>query len=338
MKLEILEKINDSDYNEIVDDSKKSTFYTSYKFLEFIKENLKIKPSFIVSYEKSKINGVFPFFIKEGEYGKVINSLPFFGSYGGIISENTKIDKAIITEFNNYNKKNDVLSSVIIDNPFCKNEKIYSQFFNCTDIENRLIQSIILNSNSNEIWNNFEKRTRWSVRKSEKNNVEIIKFEHESEELENFYNLHLESMKKKNGRPKPKKLFSLLTKNFVNDRDYNIFIAKKDGRSISYILVFYYKNFSEYYLPAYDPNYLPLQSTSYLIWKSIQESIKRKIKFYNFGGTWKTQKELYLFKRGWNATDYNYKYFIFKNSELINSIGLEKILEKYQYFYISPIN
>ena len=41
------------------------------------------------------------------------------------------------------------------------------------------------------------------------------------------------------------------------------------------------------------------QSTSLLIWESIQASLRKKISYYNFGGTWPNQSELYLFKPDW---------------------------------------
>ena len=192
------------------------------------------------------------------------------------------------------------------------------------------------NKNKDDLWNKFEQRVRRSVRKSEKNEIKIITENISENELDNFYKLHVDSMKIKNGKMKPKQFFSILLKNFVIRKDYDIFIAKKQNQSIAYLLVFYHKNMAEYYMPAYDPKYISFQSTSHLIWESIKKGLEKKINYYNFGGTWKNQNELYRFKRGWDASDFNYNYFIFRDLDRIKEIGIKKILEEYKYFYVSP--
>ena len=333
-----MNELDFSEYEDLVQNTNESTFYCSKNHLNFL-EITGAKSQFITIHENKKLVGVLPFFSKKEKYGTVINSLPFFGSYGGTITKNKEYDKKILEELNRINKENDIISTVIIDNPFNQKAEIYKKYFKSHIIEKRLTQATILKNKSDDtIWQSFEKRVRWSVKKSEKNGIKIITENNNENHLKKFYELHEESMKMKGGRPKPVNIFERILKNFKPSEDFDIFVAQKENQSIAYVLIFYFKNFAEYYMPAYDPNFLSYQSTSHLIWHSIKKSISKGIEYYNFGGTWKNQNNLYRFKRGWNADDFNYNYFIYRDLEKIKEIGMNNIMKKYEYFYISPLN
>ena len=232
-----------------------------------------------------------------------------------------------------------IFSWIFFDNPFHNKNQIYEKKFIFHTSEERLIQCAVLKNKTNEmIWKNLEQRTRRSIRKSEKNDIKILIENINQIHMKKFYQLHVNTMKMKDGKYKPKNFFPAILKNFEPEKEYDIFIAMMGDKPIAYLLVFYYKNFAEYYLPAYDPEFLSLQATSHLIWESMKKAQNKKIDYYNFGGTWKNQEELYRFKRGWAANDFNYKYFIFRDLDRIKEAGLKEILKKYEYFYVCPFN
>lgn len=334
MKIKI-EGINQK-YDEFVNKVNARTFFHSTKFTKFLENLLGMKSKIIFCEENHEIKGVFPFFEKTGKYGKVINSNPFFGSYGGVISNNKDVEKNLIQEFNRYTNGEGILSSVIIENPFNKIEA-YREYFDYNLTDKRFTQCTVLNERTQEeVFQSFEKRVRWSIKKGLKNNIRVTIENTDPKHFERFYELHMNSIKKKGGNIKPEIFFAELLKNFQSSNDFDIFVAWKEETPIAYVLVFYYNGFSEYYMPAYDPDYLNLQSTTLLIWESIQKSITKKMNYYNFGGTWKSQKSLYLFKRGWNASEFHYDYFVKCDLEKINKISLEDLKKEYNYFYICP--
>ena len=148
--------------------------------------------------------------------------------------------------------------------------------------------------------------------------------------------MHKSEIESKNGKVKPSN-FLINIKNFFSvHRAYDIFYAKIDDKIISYLLVFYFNQFAEYYMPAYDPKQKKSQSTSLLIWESIQASLRKKISYYNFGGTWPNQSELYLFKRGWNTTDFLYNYYIFCDIERLKNIDKSDLTKEFSNFYVAP--
>lgn len=336
MKVELEKTIDYDSYGDFVKRIKNTTFYQSRKHLEFLESMVGSKAMVISAKENDELKAVFPFFIKETKYGKVLNSLPFFGSYGSIVSDHYEAQKNILELLNNFNKENDILSSVIITNPFNRNDEIYNKFYKHNSREERLIQCAdFKNKSQDTLWNEFEQRVRRSIRKSEKNSVIVSSINEDEQAFERFYELHKNDMESKNGRPKPPEFFKYVKKHFIRGEDYDIFTATKNNDEIAYLLVFYFSPFTEYYMPAYRPDLKHLQSTSLLIWESMKKAIKRDMGFYNFGGTWKNQRELYMFKKGWNSADYQYDYFIYRDISRINAIGLEGIRENFGNFYVT---
>jgi len=310
------------------------TFYQSKKHLRFLEKLLKIKTEFIIATEKKKMIGVIPFFRKKTKFGIVINSLPFFGSYGGVISENIEAKKNIINFLNEYNKENDILSSVIVANPFDSAE-IYEKYYEYKEKEQKRIQCLRVNKISEDrLWNNFEQRVRRSIRKAEKNLVSVECSTLDNKQLDDFYKTHVENISSKNGATKPREFFKILKESFVVGEDYDVLTAIYDSESIAYLLVFYFKSFTEYYMPAYNVEKSNLQGTSLLIWESIKKSLTNNMKYYNFGGTNMGQKSLYNFKKGWGTDDFNYNYYVYGDFNKINELGENLLKENFKNFYV----
>lgn len=334
MKAEIIENIDWVEYDSFLD-SVNSTFFHSSKFLQLLDNLLNAQSFFIEVKEGNKISGIIPLFIKDTKYGKVLNSLPYFGSYGGILSEKIEVSKLILNELNNFNQENEVLSSVIIEEPFSDNN-IYEKFYKFNSTDSRVTQCTILDKSENELFNNLEKRVRWSIKKSTKTNIDVKKTDLNEDIISEFYQLHKKNMEDKGGQIKNKDFFQFVKKIFNAEKEYDVFVGYHDDIPISFLLVFYHKKFTEYYMPAQNSDYKNLQTSSKLIWESIKESLNQKKYYYNFGGTPKNNESLYRFKRGWNASDYNYRYFVYRDLERIKEIDLNELKKAYDNFYVFP--
>ena len=112
----IVDNIDTPQYEKFLNCHTNSTFYHSKKHLDFLEKILACKSKFIIIKDKNEMKGVLPFFLKKTKYGSVVNSLPFFGSYGGLIAKDDKIIKQLLEKLNKFNEDNKVISSVIISN------------------------------------------------------------------------------------------------------------------------------------------------------------------------------------------------------------------------------
>lgn len=335
LRVEIIEKINREDYNSLLDNTA-STFFHSFKFLQLLKTLLKVEIGAIEVRENYDMTGILPYFIKKTKFGDVINSLPYFGSYGGVLTQKNKNAKVILEKFNELNKEKDVLSSVIIENPFNINNEIYEKYFHYNYTDSRITQCTKLDLNETELFSKFEKRVRWSIKKADKHNIKIKKSELNEKINSEFFHYHKKNMESKDGKFKSLDFFHKIEKIFEVGKDYDVYIGLKDEMPISFLLVFYFKNYTEYYMPAQNLEMKEFQASSKLIWESMRESIKKNIVYYNFGGTPKNNLSLYRFKKGWNSEDYSYKYYIYADIKKIQECNLDELKKSFQNFFIIP--
>ena len=107
------------------------------------------------------------------------------------------------------------------------------------------------------------------------------------------------------------------------------------------MLLFYFKDTVEYFIPAIDIEWKKEQPLSALIHIAMYDAIKeKKIVKWNWGGTWTTQKGVYHFKSRWGAKDLPYFYYskIFFDEKKISFITPKELLKSYPFFYTIPFS
>ena len=215
---------------DLINKNNFSTFYHTKNHLLFLKDILNLEPYFFQVTEHDKILGVMPFFMKKSKFGSVVNSLPFCGSYGGVVTTKN-CEEMILDELNDFNLENDILSSVIISNPFLDDESIYEKFYSHSFKDTRLIQCTnLFNSTENSLWESFEQRVRRAIRKSEKLNIKISKTELTDDVINEFYEMHKIEIQSKGGKIKPINFFENVKNHFkINNTKLN---AKETARMI----------------------------------------------------------------------------------------------------------
>ena len=62
--------------------------YYIIKYKHFIENLLNVESHYLIAVDNNQIQGILPLMIQNGKFGNVINSLPFYGSNGGISSTN----------------------------------------------------------------------------------------------------------------------------------------------------------------------------------------------------------------------------------------------------------
>ena len=118
MEIDILTDNSLDEYEKFISQQSNVLFYHSKKYINFVSELLKCPKKIILAIDKNKdIVGALPLIFKEGKYGKVYNSLPYYGSNGGIISNRNDATFALIKEFNKLSKLSDTASITIVENP-----------------------------------------------------------------------------------------------------------------------------------------------------------------------------------------------------------------------------
>lgn len=335
MQVKTLDESFENEYNSFLESIKNPIIYYTKKYRKFLELMTNSNSLYKIAVSSNgEIFGLLPLMIKEGKYGKVINSLPYYGSYGGIISKNNLSRKVLIEYYNDLINKEDYLSSVIISNPFNQALKAENYHHNKTDFRiGQITELDNLSSSMDKTIMNFHYKTRNMIRKAIKNNVEVFI---DNNDLEFLKITHQENMKKIGGTPKNDKFFEIFPKIFLINKEYNIYYAKVSEKKIASLLLFYSGETVEYFMPAIDLNYRNLQPLSLIICKAMIDSFKIGYKFWNWGGTWPSQEGVYRFKSRWNSKDFKYYYYINSNEDRLRKIDLKELQREYDNFYVYP--
>lgn len=331
MQIKILEKRDYDKYEDFLSNFNESLFYYSSKYKDFLEELLNIDSNYLLAIDDD-IQAILPLMIKNGKFGKIINSLPYYGSNGGILAKN---EEAYVILLNEYNKIScEVAGSTYITNPLQKNIKEPDNDI----LDKRIGQWTTLDYNENieeNIMKSFESSARRNIRKAIKENVIV---EIDNSQIDFLYETHYENITSIGGKAKDKRFFELIDKHFVEGEDYNIYIAKLNGEKIGALLLFYYNQTVEYFTPAVVSKYRNIQALPLIIYKAMCEANQSAYKWWNWGGTWLTQDGVYKFKNKFGAVDKEYKYFIKINNQDIYNSSKEELLNEYDNFYVIPFD
>jgi hypothetical protein len=68
------------------------------------------------------------------------------------------------------------------------------------------------------------------------------------------------------------------------------------------------------------------------------EAVREGYRWWNWGGTWASQKSLHHFKAGWGAQDRPYSYLTKISPDKIELLkrNLDEIIDSFPYYYLAP--
>tara|TARA_Y100001980_G_C14521514_1_gene296830 strand:- start:191 stop:1255 length:1065 start_codon:yes stop_codon:yes gene_type:complete len=335
-------------YDRLLQKSPNAMFNHSLLYRNFLNEFLKeSQDRYLCAFENNKLRAVLPLFTKDGPAGVVVNSLPFYGSHGGIIAEpnlDRKISDALLKMLNKLCIEINAISCTIIESPWDKDKHRYDSY-EANFFDERIGQILSLPKKENistieeDLMKLYHSKTRNRVRKGIKGGFDI-NHDGSSATFNTLHNIHDKAIRKIGGTPKKLSAFKAIQKIFKYDHDYRIYTARKDGQIVSALLLFYFKDMVEYFTPVTIESFMAEQPLSLLIFRAMRDAVvERGARYWNWGGTWLSQKGVYNFKSRWGTNDYLYRYHIktfvdFKK----NKISKELLSNKYNNYYSIPFS
>jgi len=351
VKISPLFRSREDSWDEIVKSSQLATIHHSIKYRNFLAGFLSdCEEHYLVAEDDENIIGILPLFVRNGNLGKVVNSLPFFGSHGSIIwNEKISLNLEIKTEslrfFLDYISQNIGFESLtFVESLFSENllnrtskdapilsERIgqfsYLQDFHLTSV------------NSTSLLKCFSPKKQWDILKAKKNNF-VVTRENSFKSFENLFNIHSRNMKFVGGKSKSIEVFSSLFLNFRENEDYVLYLAWNGATPIAGLCLLFFGDQVEYFVPAVLPEYRSSQVLNQLIFQGMLDAlIEKKVNLWNWGGTWKSQEGVYNFKKSWGASEKRYFYQTWTTENFINSkLEVEQLIQEYPYFYCYPFD
>jgi hypothetical protein len=339
------------EYRRLVRDASGGMLYHSLAWRELLDRMLDAAvPHYLVAVEDGTVVGALPTFVYENEqFGNVLNSLPFFGSHGGVVvrddispSRRRKIKTTLLSYAQStVVPERDCILSTIITTPYEDDEDIYERELSVDFRDYRIGQIKEFTDDSRgDLLYDVEKRCRTAVRKARKAGVTIRKSTDIAADIERLRDGHIAHMASIDGYAKPNAFFSELPNIFEQGTEYDLYLAEYEGNIICLVLLCYFGEFVEYLLPVTDPEYRSKYPTNLLIYEAMQDAMDRGFRYWNFGGTWESQGGVYRFKRSFEPTDIEYNYYINTHGDItqILSTPPEQLRTEYEYCYVVPFD
>jgi CelD/BcsL family acetyltransferase involved in cellulose biosynthesis len=312
-----------------------SLIYYSSKYKNFIEALLGCEEEYLLALEEAEIRGVLPLMFIETARGRVYNSLPFYGSNGGVLADSAEANDSLIEAYNGIALRSDTLSATIIINPFVRQDARAIEH-NHSDYRIGQFTNISFQTDAwNQILERIDSSGRRNIQKATREGVTV---EIDLSAMERLRQLHQANIEALGGLAKAQEFFDLIPRHFTPGEDYDIYVARIDGLIIAGLLLFYFNQTVEYITPVIDHEYRSLQPLSLVLITAMRDASERGFTCWNWGGTWVSQTGVYRFKKKWAAAEQEYRYYTQLNDLSILEWPQAKIVSTFPGFYIAPFS
>jgi hypothetical protein len=333
--LNIEKKQQQEDYLNFLTKINNSLIYYGLNYLKFIEKITNSQLIILVGYEGDHIVSSLAYFVKKSKFGNVINSGAYFGSHGGPLGVSQKACSDIL-EYSRITENIDtIISTTIISNPFI-GFSYKENFSHLSMVEERTLQLSKIPTHSNKFKESLFVQVHPKTRNILKKSLSFkIRLSLESSEVSKLFNLHKTTSIEQKRKYKNKIFFDEIFNFFQYDQDFIILTAYDEKNELlGSLLLFFYKDFVEYFIPAQNANGRKSQIMTRLIYEGFEIASKRGLLFWNWGGTGLDQLSLKHFKKRWGAKDYNYNYY--HQNKIEKTLNVNVLKKELADFYVFP--
>ncbi|MES2949218.1 MAG: GNAT family N-acetyltransferase [Pseudomonadota bacterium] len=334
-------------YSAFVAQQAEGMIYWTLEFRDFLQRVLCGTPRYFLALDGSTVVGVLPCFESTHvEYGKLINSLPWFGSHGGCLvqsSDQALVRKALLDRYRELVNTPEVSFATLVLSPqenLAANE--YAAVLIPDAVDGRIGQVTTLPMNGADIEDRLEstisQKTRNLARKSRKQGFELS-IEDCDEAWRFLHETHAENMEGIGGRAKPWAHFVAM-REAIPSYWRQLMIARLNGEPIAAMLIFRFNQTVEYITPVIKHEFRSLQPLSFLIWHGMLNAARDGFRLWNWGGTWATQTSLHHFKAGWGTTDQPYSYLIHAKPRALDALRKDRkaVSDAFPFYFTYPFH
>jgi len=307
-------------------------FYHSTQYKDFLEKLLNCESHYLLAIDNNEIHGVLPLIMMNGKYGFVINSLPFYGSHGGIVAKTQNALLTLTQAYNDLLDQPNIAAATLVSNPFFEVDYTHLKY---DLIDKRIGQWINLPNNIANLLTQFDSSARRNIKKAINAEISVAV---DNDAIDFLQTTHNQNMQSIGGIAKSNAFFKIITEIFEPNKNYKIFVAKKNDTYIAALLLFYFKDFVEYFTPVIQEEYRDKQPLALIIHEATKDAIDNGYKIWNWGGTWITQDSVYRFKKKWASLDKEYAYYVKINNKQLFSSTREELLKEYPNFFVIPFS
>ena len=324
----------EAEYDDFVRRSPAALISYSLRYRDFLVELLGAEPQYAVALQDGRVVGVLPLLGLDGPMGRVLNSLPYFGSNGGPLTADPEAERALLTWYSAAAGDPAVAASTVIENPLSARSS--KPAHDLTDLRIGHVTSLVDEHGPREdILASLEGSARRNVNKALRVGVKVTT---ENDDLDVLQSLHVRSMSAIGAQVKSPEFFAALGRHFRPGEDFDVYVARVDGEAVAALLVFYCGRSVDYYVPATSPEHRQLQPLAAILHQAMTHASHRGFEHWNWGGSWPSHESLQRFKAKWGGVRTEYRYWTKVNDTSLLSATPDALLDAYAGFFVIPFS
>jgi len=334
MEVEELAGDRDEAYEAFVASHPHALLYHSLRFRDFLTDLLGCRAHYGVAVADGDVVGVLPVMSATGPYGRVLNSLPYFGSNGGILAGDPRARAALHDWYEGCVAAPDVATATLIANPLDDDGEAPTHDF--VDLRVGCMTPLAGDGDPEErVLAAIDGSARRNVAKARRCGVEV---EVDNGGFADLEALHRAGMDAIGGRAKEREFFTSVPRCFRAGKDFDLYVARLGGEVVAALLVFYYGSAAEYYVPATRPESRQEQPMSAILHRAMADAARQGLRWWNWGGSWVSQENLIRFKTKWGGRPRDYRYWTTVANPDVLAAEPGQLLAAYPGFFVAPFS
>jgi FemAB-related protein (PEP-CTERM system-associated) len=269
-----------------------ATIFHTLGWKKAVEQTFKLQAHYLYAQEGDRICGILPLFLNKGWLlGASLISVPF-GVYGGICAEDEQAEALLLEEAKAIAKQEEV--------GYIEFRNLRPAGGNLPTKDLYMTFILELPDDAEVVWKTMRKRNRNILRKGIKSGLQLYRSPEpgriEEEEFTKFYDLFARTQRALGTPVLPKTFFKNLAVEF--DSQISLFSAVHEGKIISSLWVFFFKDTVLPYYIGYDHRYLAYAPNNWILWEAIKYSCEHGYRYYDLGRS-RQDSGSFRFKKHW---------------------------------------
>lgn len=300
--------------------------------------------SLVLTAEKDgKLAAILPFFISDDlGLGRVVNSMPLFGSSGGVLAPteafDPRVENALLLALGDYAQERGSRSMTVVSGLFdpAPRLELYARTLAPDHVVTRIGQVTRIDCAEDGIIGLFAPRKRSNIRAAERAGL-VVRESRDAADWHWFQQHHEHRMHAISGTAKNDTFFDWMGRAlFQGTMDFRFTVADVSGLRCAGLLTLSRGRTTEYVVPVTDWEQRNLHGLEALIHESMCHSLRAGRDIYSFGGTWASQEGLLRFKRQFNAEDHPYHYYVRVYDKALYSCDKAVLTTDFPHYFVAP--
>lgn len=330
--------------------------YASPEFAAFLAEIVPGRAVCLGAFDGDELRGLLPYFVaRDPALGSVVNSLPWYGSHGGCTLADPGDESArsaLLEAYAGVAREPDTALATLIATPHeeARRER-YARLLGPDLEDGRVGQVSALPASSacgagedgaaeleERLLRSFGQKTRNLVRKSLKQGFTVREADDDAA-WAFLVRVHAENMAAIGGRAKPASHFEAL-RSRLPAAWRRLLLALQGDEPVAALLLLHFRETVEYLTPVVRVEHRSAQPLSFLIFHAMRDAARAGLRWWNWGGTWASQRSLHHFKAGWGALDRPYGYFVHARRGALDALraDLPRWQAAFPWYYLAPFD